>query len=124
MLFHRSYDDNTKSSLPLERKYSRLFDWGHHLSREGNNLPRYMRKAERINEQTFKKKDLLLQRAATVFLSLIFQILFAVRRFKCLLTYPFITVHKFSSFRWEQTWSPDAISPIALFVLQLNGRSP
>lgn len=56
MLFHRSYDDNTKSSLPLERKYSRLFDWGHHLSREGNNLPRYMRKAERINEQTLKKK--------------------------------------------------------------------
>ena len=40
----------------LERKYSRLFDWGHHLSREGNNLPRYMRKAERINEQTLKKK--------------------------------------------------------------------
>lgn len=124
MLFHRSYDDNTKSSLPLERKHSRLFDWGHHLSREGNNLPRYMRKAERINEQTLKKKDLLLQRAATVFLSLIFQILFAVRRFKCLLTYSFITVQKFSSFRWEQTWSPDAISPIALFVLQLNGRSP
>lgn len=66
MLFHRSYDDNTKSSkiyqnlksikIYLERKYSRLFDWGHHLSREGNNLPQYMRKAERINEQTLKKK--------------------------------------------------------------------
>ena len=79
MLFHRSYDDNTKSSkiyqnlksikIYLERKYSRLFDWGHHLSREGNNLPRYMRKAERINEQTLKKRLVASKSSYCVFIT-------------------------------------------------------